>query len=190
MDTSTAAANNSFEIPKINRREFLYYLGGASLALAAAQTCSLVTWYTAPHVRYIEEEGYLQLDFDTLSLMRPIQILVKSADRNGRQGVPCWLNDYENRLLALNGFCPFEGTRFYWVDFNYRFECPMCGSKFTRLGKYIEGPAYRSLDRFVLIVTTPEGTFTTPNDGSPVSIEGATSVMLNINRVIQGAPRI
>ena len=48
--------------------------------------------------------------------------------------------------------CTHLGCLYKWEPSNSRFECPCHGSKFSREGHYIEGPAPRSLDQFVIKV--------------------------------------
>ena len=48
--------------------------------------------------------------------------------------------------------CTHLGCLYKWEQANNRFECPCHGSKFTREGLYIEGPAPRSLDTFLVAV--------------------------------------
>ena len=46
--------------------------------------------------------------------------------------------------------CTHLGCLYKWAQSNNRFECPCHGSKFSREGFYIEGPAPRSLDTFLV----------------------------------------
>lgn len=166
----------------INRREFLYYLGGASAAILAAGSCGVINMILTPHLRL----GVEIFEVD------PSQVLALDSDSS-----PIWIRDfntYLNRddqgLLALNAHCTFRDQyKLVWVETNYRFECPGCGSKFQKDGTYIEGPAPRSLDRFMVEVTTPNGAIRTPDDGSAVNIEGATRIVVNTQEKILGPPR-
>ncbi|MCL1693082.1 MAG: ubiquinol-cytochrome c reductase iron-sulfur subunit [Actinomycetia bacterium] len=54
----------------------------------------------------------------------------------------------EEEILALSEVCPHLGCRVPFIDENNQFECPCHGSKFTRVGDYIEGPAPRGLDEY------------------------------------------
>ena len=54
--------------------------------------------------------------------------------------------------LIMVGVCTHLGCLYKWEQANNRFECPCHGSKFTREGFYIEGPAPRSLDTFVISI--------------------------------------
>lgn len=68
-----------------------------------------------------------------------------------------WLSNTENGVHAFYNLCTHSwggGTKYYWVPQKSRFECPVCGSKFNLAGHYIEGPAPRSLDQFVIEIVT------------------------------------
>jgi cytochrome b6-f complex iron-sulfur subunit len=71
-----------------------------------------------------------------------------------------------------------------------RFECPCHGSKFQLSGDYIEGPARRSLDRFVIQAVGPDGAIVaeTDADGNPVAIEGDVNLVIDTGRRILGDP--
>ena len=51
-------------------------------------------------------------------------------------------------VLALSETCPHLGCRVPFIDGTNRFECPCHGSKFTREGDYVEGPAPRGMDEY------------------------------------------
>ncbi len=64
------------------------------------------------------------------------------------------VNDSELGLLALYARDPHRfGCWVIWVESTQRFEDPCGGSKYTRTGEYIDGPAPRGLDRFGVVVT-------------------------------------
>jgi hypothetical protein len=82
------------------------------------------------------------------------------------------VNDPERGLLALYARDPHRfGCWVVWEESNRRFMDPCGGSKYTRTGEYIDGPAPRGLDRFGVSVT---------NDGE---------VLVNVNDYQQGPPR-
>lgn len=69
----------------------------------------------------------------------------------------------EDEVLALSEVCTHLGCRVPYIDENTRFECPCHGSKFTREGAYIEGPAPRGMDEYatevvdgIILVDTSE----------------------------------
>ncbi len=59
-----------------------------------------------------------------------------------------YLVKVDDDVLAFSEVCTHLGCRVPYVDENGRFECPCHGSKFTREGDYIEGPAPRGMDEY------------------------------------------
>jgi Rieske Fe-S protein len=175
-------------VEKPNRREFLYYLGGASLALLGAGSVGVLAQFLNPPLREGIESGIFQVDLANIAHTKEWPISVP----NGHY----WLANIGGGLLALDGHCTFrraannEGALPKWVPTNHRFECPVCGSKYQLDGTYIEGPSQRGLDRFTIEVTTHNGILTTSVAGSPVNIESATKIVVDTNRVIYGQRRV
>jgi cytochrome b6-f complex iron-sulfur subunit len=56
-------------------------------------------------------------------------------------------------LVALYQKCPHLGCRVPFCGSSGRFECPCHGSKYNIRGEYIEGPAPRGMDRFLIKVS-------------------------------------
>jgi hypothetical protein len=175
------------ETKTISRREFLYYLWGASAALFGIGACGAMTWYALPHARANEASGLFTVELDKIPKPGDPPI-----------GIPegrFWLSNTPQGLLALNIFCVFEVsiygracTLIKWVPANDRFECPWCGSKYRKDGTFIErqGPAPRDLDRFAVQVTTASGTRRTPAAGGPADIQGATGIVVDTGNLILG----
>ncbi len=74
-----------------------------------------------------------------------------------------YLVKVEDEVLAFSEVCTHLGCRVPYIDENTRFECPCHGSKFTREGDYIEGPAPRGMDEYatevvddVILIDTSE----------------------------------
>jgi cytochrome b6-f complex iron-sulfur subunit len=163
-----------------SRREFLYYLLGASAAVTSAGTCAGLYWFTQQRVIYGTDLFVIDLD----QIPRP--------DRAPHFLIeyPCFLMHVEGGLLALRPMCTaHDSTGVKWSEENERFECPACGTRYYRDGSFWSGIAPRGLERYLLHVTTPDGTFSTPEDGSPVPAEGATRIVLDTRKEIKGAPR-
>ncbi len=53
-----------------------------------------------------------------------------------------------DEVLALWWRCTHLGCRVPWVESEGEFQCPCHGSRFSRTGEYLAGPAPRGLDRF------------------------------------------
>jgi len=169
----------------ISRREFLYYMWGASGALALSGACGLSVWYALPDRQIMPANGYIQIPMAAIPPANQQPILF----RNNSAWDSFWLVNQGMDLTALIPLCPKDKLLFKWVDLNNRFECPGCGSKYRLDGSYIEGAAPRSLDRHTIYVTTPTQHRQTPEDGSPVDIYGATEIMVHTRVVIKGRPR-
>jgi len=144
----------------ISRREFLYYIWGASIALYAAQFSGLLIWFLLPRFREGEFGGKFLVSMDDLPD-------VNSAPINMPAG-RFWLVNLDttqpNELMkkapdetqdiigvaAIYKVCTHLGCIYAWTDVNNRFECPCHGSKYRLDGRRIESPAPRTLDRFRL----------------------------------------
>jgi len=59
-----------------------------------------------------------------------------------------WVANTGTKIFALSQKCPHLGCRVPYCQSSGRFECPCHGSKFTRSGQYVAGPAPRGMDRY------------------------------------------
>jgi cytochrome b6-f complex iron-sulfur subunit len=172
----------------INRREFLYYIWGASMALILGGTGGATLWFLYPRFREGEFGGKFRVALE--SLPAPTDPPLENAA--GR----FWLVNTGAGILAIYKVCTHLGCLYKWVPLNNRFECPCHGSKYQKDGTYIEGPAPRSLDRFVVeavgsggsvIDTTPVGDRNKdPNAGAPVAVDNASEVLVDTGTRILG----
>lgn len=151
----------------ISRREFLYYIWGASLALYLAQFSGLLVWFLIPRFREGEFGGLFPFDMANLPATNapPVNVPdgrfwmvnLDSAQENQR----FWLAEDEDGpidgVAAIYKVCTHLGCIYAWVPANSRFECPCHGSKYRLDGRRIESPAPRSLDRFRVLALDPEG---------------------------------
>jgi len=179
-----AAPSQSIPVKPVSRREFLYYVWGASCLLLAGGTIGAAKLYLMPrNGGLIEGKDYLHLSVQDLPI-------VGEPPRYIREG-RLWLSNAADGLYSLDGTnykYPYD-TFFKWSDANMRFEDPVYGTKFTATGAYIEGPRNRMhfthLTQYVIQVITPSGVRETPAEGGPVSIEGATEIVVLLYRTIQ-----
>jgi hypothetical protein len=173
--TAAAKANSG---GSLSRREVLNYAFGASIALALAGSCGGLVWFMQQVPKKNVLGGVFELDLADVPTpqTRPV-VFTKGL---------CWLVNIDGGLLALDGHCTFDRVLFKWAESNWRFECPLCGSKYRLDGTWIEDIAPRDLDRYVLEVRTSSGGRTTPSSGNPVSIDGATEILLYTNEKILG----
>jgi cytochrome b6-f complex iron-sulfur subunit len=167
-----------------SRREFMYYIWGASMALLLGEATAGLLWFVFPRFKEGEFGGSLSLTGD----------IVPEAG-----SAPSWfpegrfhISNTENGLLALYGVCTHLGCLPKWAPSNNRFECPCHGSKYQADGTWIEGPAPRGLDRFTVIVTYGDGTTAATDSatgGAPLRLDAnkeINSISINTGAKIAG----
>lgn len=144
----------------ISRREFLYYIWGASMAVFTAEFTGLMVWFMLPRFREGEFGGTFTLPVDFLPDIneRPTDfpdgrfwlVRVDSTQPNELM----WQAEDEDTpiqgVAAIYKVCTHLGCIYAWTAANNRFECPCHGSKYRLDGRRIESPAPRTLDRFNL----------------------------------------
>jgi cytochrome b6-f complex iron-sulfur subunit len=128
----------------INRREFLTYAWGAALGLLTLEIGVGSYYFMYPRFRAGEFGGAFPLPQG--------EIPPADAAPNGNTTGKFWLVDTAEGPRALYMVCTHLGCLYKWEPSNFRFECPCHASKFSHDGHYIEGPASRSLDQFVIEV--------------------------------------
>lgn len=158
MASQAVAADAAAASSGISRREFLYYIWGASIALLTLQGAGLLVWFLIPRFREGEFGGTFSVPIDELPG-------VNEAPNNFADG-RFWLVNLNsttpNELMyqapdepepiigvaAIYKVCTHLGCIYSWTPTNSRYECPCHGSKYRLDGRRIESPAPRSLDRF------------------------------------------
>jgi cytochrome b6-f complex iron-sulfur subunit len=164
------SATTSVDTPDsgISRREFLYYIFGASIVLYLGQVTGITLWYALPRIREGTFGGLIPVTPDVLPKPndRPVDnangrfwLVNLEAEPTNRES---WTqnmslaSDEINRgtsivgLVAIYKVCTHLGCIYSWNNATNRFECPCHGSKFRLDGRRIESPAPRNLDRFPL----------------------------------------
>lgn len=71
----------------------------------------------------------------------------------------------EEGLLAVHKVCTHLDCLLGWDEQNGRYLCPCHGSQFAVDGQVLSGPAERSLNRFVVCLTTDEGALVAETNG-------------------------
>jgi cytochrome b6-f complex iron-sulfur subunit len=147
----------------ISRREFLYYVWGASLALFTAEFTGLMVWFMLPRFREGEFGGTFTLSVDVLPEINaePFnypdgRFWLVNLDTTVDQGQErMYQAEDESQpvqgVAAIYKVCTHLGCIYAWTAANNRFECPCHGSKYRLDGRRIESPAPRTLDRFKLV---------------------------------------
>lgn len=137
------SASEEIGVPGLNRREFITYAWGAALTLLTAEGGLATYQFMMPRFRAGEFGG--MFDLGTAQSLPD----VGEAPKNNPDG-RYWLYHSEQGVKAIYQVCTHLGCLYKWSESSNRFECPCHGSKFTADGDYIEGPAPRSLDQFVV----------------------------------------
>ena len=158
-----------------SRREFLYYIWMASLVLLLGEAGAGILWFAYPRFK----EG----TFGGTFTLCPGEVPGAGEAPNSKPAGRFHISHLgDDSLIVLYGVCTHLGCLPSWVEANTRFECPCHGSKFELDGKYIEGPAPRSLDRFVTTVYFEDGTVETTNtEGDPIQLAGRSIARIDID---------
>jgi cytochrome b6-f complex iron-sulfur subunit len=179
-----AAAEVQVSAP--SRREFLYYIWGASIALLLGEAGAGLIWFALPRFREGTFGGIFNFPIDKI----PLENAAPTQVPEGR----FWVSQPTEGLVVLFGVCTHLGCLPKWSVTNHRFECPCHGSKYELDGLYIEGPAPRSLDRFQTTVTFEDGsTATMDSIGDPIPLDGRgniTNVAINTGVRIKRPGRV
>ena len=153
----------------MTRREFLYYIWGASMALAAAEATGLIIWFAIPRFREGQFGGIFSVSMETLPAKNAPpanfpdgRFWLVNLDTTVEQGQErmSLAPDEEEPIVgvaAIYKVCTHLGCIYDWNAANERFECPCHGSKYRLDGRRIESPAPRSLDRFELSAVDEAG---------------------------------
>lgn len=193
-------------ISPMTRREFLYYVWAASLALFTAQAGLALLWFAYPRFKAGQFGGQFRIGLDEIPP-------VDATDPVPYAGGRFWIvnagetiaNDPRTPagyrtppgVVAFYMVCVHLGCLYKWVPTNDRYECPCHGSKFLPNGARIEGPAQRNLDRFTIqaidadgrvVAETKSGDMNSdPTVGLPIQLPaGAVAVVIDTGRRILG----
>ena len=163
LDSATAEASSG-----ISRREFLYYVWGASIALLALQGAGLLVWFLIPRFREGEFGGAFSVPIDDLPGTNDApnnfpegRFWLVNLDTNTPNELMYQASDEPNPITgvaAIYKVCTHLGCIYSWTPANNRFECPCHGSKYRLDGRRIESPAPRTLDRFAIAAVAEDKT--------------------------------
>ena len=179
-----AAAEVQVSAP--SRREFLYYIWGASIALLLGEAGAGFVWFALPRFKEGTFGGVFTYPPDKIPGVEKDPVSVP----DGR----FWVSNPSDGFIILYAVCPHLGCLPKWSESNHRFECPCHGSKYQLDGHYIEGPAPRSMDRFATVLTFDDGTTLAMNAaGDPMDISkrgNITKISIDTGKRIQRPGRV
>jgi cytochrome b6-f complex iron-sulfur subunit len=203
MAAAASPATTATSAAPMTRREFLYYIWAASMALFTAEFGGAILWFAVPRFAAGEFGGVFELD---VSQVPPADSGPASYDAGrfwlvnvGPGNIerqysehPETQSDYPQTegVKALYKICVHLGCLYKWVPTNDRFECPCHGSKYLPTGVRVDGPARRNLDVFIIQAIDANGNVLseTPADGSAIDVSGAARLRINTGRRLTGAP--
>lgn len=169
------------EVAGINRREFLYYIWGASMLMLLGGTGAVTIWFALPRFKEGEFGGIIP--FDPAALPRPGDAPVTVPE--GRFHIA---NVPNAGLVALYQVCTHLGCLPKWETGQDRFACPCHGSIYELDGRWVGGPAPRGLDRFPMTIVLNDGTTrSSDSTGRPIPLVGFTQAEITAIRVDTGA---
>jgi cytochrome b6-f complex iron-sulfur subunit len=198
MAAAASPAKTAPTAVSMTRREFLYYIWAASMALFTAEVGGAILWFAVPRFAAGEFGGVFELD---ASEVPPADSGPVSFDAGrfwlvnigeGNINDPRLPADYPQNpgVKALYKVCVHLGCLYKWVPTNDRFECPCHGSKYLPTGVRVDGPASRNLDVFIIQAVDANGNVLseTSEEGASVDVSGAARLRINTGRRLTGAP--
>ena len=160
----------------INRREFLNFAWFASLGFLTVDLAGMTYLFAMPRF----EEG----EFGGIFTFGPVSDLPsKGSAPVNYPKVKIWISNTDAGLLALYKVCTHLGCLYGWKDAENKFVCPCHGSQFQANGTYIQGPAPRSLDRFVvqLVDSTSGAVIAQSDDGAPLPVPDNQDTLVQVD---------
>jgi cytochrome b6-f complex iron-sulfur subunit len=169
---------------EFSRREFLNYAWLASLGILTVETGVVTLLFAMPRLAPGEFGG--PIDVGSVDALPG-----EGADPEPFNKAKFWWVVTPQGALALYKVCTHLGCIFKWSPEEYKFICPCHGSQFEREGEFIQGPAPRGLDRFVITAYDNEGAVLaqTPETGGPVTIPAGARIVVDTGTRISGPPR-
>jgi cytochrome b6-f complex iron-sulfur subunit len=136
-----AAGENENGKGIINRRHFLEIAGTGALAIASIGAVALTGQFLSPNVLLEPSKRFKAGKIDNFAL--------DSVTLNKEQKVYI-VRGKEGYFYAVSAVCTHLGCITNWKTELGIIACPCHGSKFTKEGKVIEGPAPKPLPRFAM----------------------------------------
>lgn len=167
----------------ITRREFLNYAFLGSLGIFLVALGGATFFFALPRFGVGEFGGIFNLG-PAGDVVAPV-----TAAPVSKTNARSWISNTDTGVIALYNVCVHLGCLYAWQPVTNRFECPCHGSKYQKNGTYIEGPAPRSLDRFVITFVDANGKVLAETNakGDPLPMPDPNAQLLvNTGKIILG----
>ena len=195
----------SAQTQPFSRREFLYYIWGASIAVLLAEWGGALVWFALPRFKPNEFGGIFGVPIDKL----PPPGGPPAEYPSGR----FWLVHLDQHdvtdprhppgygsqpgVVALYKVCVHLGCLYQWKPTYDRFDCLCHGSKYLKDGTRVHKPASRDLDRLLVRIVDARGNVLAetksgnanadPTVGQPISVPaGAVALEVETGKRIKG----
>lgn len=169
---------------ELNRREFLNFAWLASLGFLTVSFAGVTFLFALPIFKEGEFGGVV-----TIGSTSDLPAVDEPPDNYPK--TKFWLSNTPAGVMALYKVCTHLGCLYNWRDQENKFACPCHGSQFEKDGNYIQGPAPRSLDRFVVqAVDASTGEIIAESTGGeplPVPEDANLLIKVDTGRRIPGA---
>jgi len=165
------------EKKKVSRREFLNFAWLVSLGFITVDMAGLTYLFAMPRFKEGEFGGVISVG--SVADLPDVQ-----AGPENLPKVKLWLSHTDEGVMALYKVCTHLGCLYNWKDQEDKFVCPCHGSQFQKNGEYIQGPAPRSLDRFVVEAVDPtsgEVISRTPDDGGAMPLPDNPNAVIRVD---------
>jgi len=160
----------------INRREALNFAWLASLGIMSVSLGGVTFLFAMPRFQEGEFGGVIPIG--TAAQLPP----VGSPPENHPKS-KLWISNTESGVMAFYKVCTHLGCLYTWRDQENKFVCPCHGSQFTAQGDYIQGPAPRSLDRFIVQAVDPNSgnILAESEDGGPLPLPPDPNTLIKVD---------
>jgi cytochrome b6-f complex iron-sulfur subunit len=161
----------------VSRREFLNYAWLVSIGFFTVSAAGATYLFALPRFKEGEFGGII-----TVGTVENLPTITDPPENYAK--TKFWLSNTPEGLIALYKVCTHLGCLYNWNGQEIKYICPCHGSQFQKVGTYIQGPAPRSLDRFVIRIETPDGEVlaeTDPTTGAPIQVPDNPDAIIKVD---------
>jgi len=167
--------NQEEETMPVNRREFLNFAWFASLGFLGVSIAGSTVLFAMPIFKEGEFGG-------VVTVGTADELPGKDEGPDNYPNVKFWLSNSEEGVTALYKVCTHLGCLYSWREMEDRFVCPCHGSQFEKDGEFIQGPAPRSLDSFVIMLMDADtGELVAESNGEPIQIPPDPNLVVQVD---------